>query len=68
MRPRIPIAVVLVALVALGGAAATISVSACRQDEPAGDPKTPANSPIPKIDRDEEEPKPAPKLPLGDAG
>ncbi|MBX3201466.1 MAG: hypothetical protein KF894_25240 [Labilithrix sp.] len=41
---------------------------ACRQGEPTGDPKTPANSPIPEIDRTEEEPKAPPTPDLGDAG
>jgi hypothetical protein len=55
------VGIVLVALTAV-----TI---ACRQDEPAGDPKTPANSPIPEPEPREPEPKPGPKLPsLRDAG
>lgn len=48
-----------------------VAAGACRQDEPAGDPKTPANSPLPNIDKREDDPKtaPTPKLPLfGDAG
>lgn len=67
MRPRIFFAIGLGAFFA-----ATIAVSACRQDEPAGDPKTPANSPLPKIDKNDDDPKPAlpklPALPTGDAG
>ena len=57
-------------LVALLGALATAGGIACRQDEPAGDPKTPANSPIPEIDKkDDAKPPPTPKLPLtADAG
>jgi hypothetical protein len=51
---------------AFGGA---LAVGACRQDEPAGDPKTPPNSPLPEIDKKDDGPKPRPKLPsLGDAG
>lgn len=54
----------LIALV-LGG----LAVAACRQDEPASDPKTPANSPIPRLERRDDDPKPGPKLPsLRDAG
>jgi hypothetical protein len=52
----------------LGASAAAVTI-ACRQDEPAGDPKTPANSPIPEPEPREPEPKPGPKLPsLRDAG
>ena len=54
------------ALALTGGA---LSFVACHQDEPAGDPKTPANSPIPEIDKKDNDPKPGPKLPsIGDAG
>ncbi len=50
-------------------ASLTIGVFACRQDEPAGDPKTPANSPLPNLDKKDEDPKSGPKLPsLVDAG
>ncbi|MBX3232785.1 MAG: hypothetical protein KIT84_43690 [Labilithrix sp.] len=56
--------IVAAALLALG--------FACRQEEPAGDPKTPANSPLPNIDKKDDDPKPAPtpSLPLfgDDAG
>jgi hypothetical protein len=38
------------------------ALAACRSEEP----RTPPNSPVPEIDR-QEEPKPAP-LPLADAG
>ena len=42
---------------------------ACTPDQPATDPKTPANSPLPDIDKHDDDPKPGPKLPkLGDAG
>ncbi|MFO0737801.1 MAG: hypothetical protein U0270_18060 [Labilithrix sp.] len=60
----------LLLVIVLGTLAATAAlVSACRQEEPVGDPKTPVNSPIPKIDKNEDDPKSAPKLPsLGDAG
>jgi hypothetical protein len=44
------------------------TVMACREGGPAGDPKTPANSPIPKIERKEPEPAPAPKPSLLDGG
>ena len=46
----------------LGALASAVFVTACRQEEPTGDPKTPANSPIPKIERPEED-KGSPKLP-----
>ena len=36
----------------------------CRQGEPTGDPKTPANSPLPKLDRKDLDPSSSP----GDAG
>ena len=62
MRARILAAFVL------GALASAAFVTACRQDEPAGDPKTPANSPLPKIEKPEED-KGSPKLPgLHDAG
>lgn len=43
---------------------------ACRQEGPTEDPKTPPNSPIPDIDRKDEDPKasPAPAPGVGDAG
>ncbi|MBX3204787.1 MAG: hypothetical protein KF764_06945 [Labilithrix sp.] len=45
-----------------------LSAIACRQGEPTGDPRTPVNSPIPEIDRKEEEPKAPPTPSIGDAG
>lgn len=43
---------------------------ACRQQGPADDPKTPPNSPIPEIDREDEDlsASPAPLPGVGDAG
>jgi hypothetical protein len=42
---------------------------ACRTGEPSSDPKTPANSPLPKVERTDDDPKEPPKPPLlGDAG
>lgn len=43
---------------------------ACRQKGPTEDPRTPPNSPIPEIDRKDEDPKasPAPIPGAGDAG
>lgn len=50
-------------------ALATAVTIACRQDEPAGDPKTPANSPIPEPEKHDDDPKSGPKLPsFRDAG
>jgi len=45
----------------------TVAV-ACRRGEPTGDPKTPPNSPLPEIDRKDEDPKAPPPLRVGDAG
>jgi hypothetical protein len=57
------VAACLAALVVLG--------FACREGEPTGEPKTPPNSPLPKIerkdDRDENKPAPSP-IHIGDAG
>ncbi|MBS2011305.1 MAG: hypothetical protein JST00_00220 [Deltaproteobacteria bacterium] len=39
---------------ALWLAAVAIAAVACRQQQPSGDPKMPANSPIPTIDRKED--------------
>jgi hypothetical protein len=65
MHRRILVAVLLGA--SAGGAA--LAMSACRQEEPAGDPKTPPNSPLPEIDKKDNDPKTGPKLPsLRDAG
>jgi hypothetical protein len=44
------------------------AIVACREGAPSGDPKTPANSPIPEIDRKEPDPTRAPSLNLSDAG
>ena len=45
---------------------------ACRQQGPTGDPKTPPNSPIPDIDRQDDDtkasPAPVPVPGAGDAG
>ncbi len=41
---------------------------ACRHGEPNSEPKTPPNTPIPEIDREEEEPKVPPTPNVGDAG
>ena len=41
---------------------------ACRHGEPNSEPKTPPNTPIPEIDRQEEEPKVPPTPNVGDAG
>ena len=42
---------------------------ACRQGVPSDDPKTPANSPIPEIDRKDQDPKTAPTPDVvGDGG
>jgi hypothetical protein len=53
-----------------GMLAVAMAAIACRQGQPTEDPKTPPNSPLPDIDRPEEEPSPGPPaLPLGpDAG
>lgn len=46
-----------------------IIAMACRTGEPSSDPKTPANSPIPKVERTDDDPKEPPKPGLfGDAG
>jgi hypothetical protein len=45
-----------------GGAIAFTCAIACRDDVPTGDPKTPANSPLPKIERKESDPKSPPTL------
>lgn len=60
------------AFVAIVSALAATSFAACRHpDNPSGDPKTPANSPIPKIEKDDE-PATSPASPspptIGDAG
>ena len=44
------------------------SAIACRENVPSGDPKTPANSPIPNIDRKESDPKGPPSPSIADAG
>lgn len=43
----------------------TVAIAvACRQREPSGDPKTPPNSPLPKIERpDDEEDTSSPPAP-----
>lgn len=42
---------------------------ACRQGDPATEPKTPPNSPIPKVDPSEDpKPEPASPLPFGRDG
>ena len=47
--------------IGIGLLALTLLAVACREGEPVIDPKTPANSPIPKIERSEDPPvnKPA---------
>jgi hypothetical protein len=41
---------------------------ACRQSDPGLEPKTPPNSPVPtKLDRPDDSPSPAPKLPKLDS-
>ncbi len=43
--------------------------AACRQDEPAGDPKTPADLPLPSPDKTDNDKPASPKLPsMRDAG
>ena len=51
-------------------AALVVTGIACRQKGPTEDPRTPPNSPIPEIDRTDEDPKasPAPIPGAGDAG
>ena len=54
---------------AFGAVAVALAAIACRQGQPSEDPKTPPNSPLPDIDRPEEEPnKGPPPLPLGADG
>jgi hypothetical protein len=52
--------------IAIGAALASgsLAIVACRGDGPVGDPKTPANSPLPSMDRKDPDPTPT----LGDAG
>jgi len=50
-------------------ALSAMSLSACRQGDPTGEPKTPPNLPFPQVDKKEPDPKSAPTLPgPGDAG
>jgi hypothetical protein len=61
-------ALVKVALARLVGGLAFVAIGAmaCRQGEPL-DPKTPPNSPLPKIDRPSDPPaSPSPRLPKPD--
>ncbi len=48
--------------------ATAVFVVACRQEDPMGDPKTPANSPLPKLEPKEPDTKPSRLPSLGDAG
>jgi len=53
-----------------GMIAVTIAAIACRRGEPTGDPKTPPNSPLPKVERTDDDTNGAePRSPLAkDAG
>ena len=53
-----------------GMLAIVVAALACRQGQPASDPKPAPNSPLPSVDRPDEEPtKSGPSSPLkGDAG
>lgn len=42
--------------------------AACRTGEPGDDPQTPANAPLPRIDRKDPDPSPGPSLFGKDAG
>lgn len=53
-------AVFFVVVAALAGA--------CRTGEPGEDPQTPANAPVPRIDRKDPDPSPGPTLFGKDAG
>ena len=52
-----------------GMVAVALAAVACRQGQPTEDPKTPPNSPLPDIDRAEDDPNTSPpSLPLGNDG
>jgi hypothetical protein len=57
------------ALMMLAMIVAALALAACRQTDPTIDPKTPANSPFPELDRREPDPKSGPpSLTSADAG
>lgn len=57
---RLVLVLVLVGVVVVAGA--------CRTGEPGEDPRTPANVPVPRIDRTDPDPSPGPSLFGKDAG